>query len=133
MDYEEFYSLWKEPVTFEVEVIEAKYCRAYHKKGEKFQFSWNTPEGMCGEAFVGMYPVLFSLRLEGDMRLLGSEVKNERVYTCPSKVVKFIIRAVEQCNLCGKKENLENFEIIVGDRTRTIRLCPQCREKYGRR
>lgn len=76
MNYDEFHKLWREPVRFEVEVVEVtSACRAAHKKGEKFVFSWNTPEGMCGEAFVGMYPVLFSLRIGGDMTLLGAEEK----------------------------------------------------------
>lgn len=131
MDKYTFYEKWKEPVLFEVEVIEAKYCRANHKKGEKFTFDWNTPKGLCGESFVGMYPLLFSLRVRGDMKLLGSDGSNTRVYTCPSRVVTFKITAVEQCVLCGKREGLEPCEIRVGENRRTYRLCSECTEKYG--
>lgn len=131
MDIYEFYEKWKEPTTFEVEVVEAKYCRAGHNQGEKFTFAWNTPEGLCGEAFVGMYPVLCALRTGGDMRLLGSEEKHTRVYTCPSRVVKFRITACEQCVLCGKREGLKECEIAVGDHSRVYRLCPECAKTYG--
>ena len=131
MEHEELIRIWKESVTFEVEIIEVESaCRAAHKKGEKFVFSWNTPEGMCGEDFVGMYPVLFSLRIGGDMTLLGSEEKNTRVYTCPSRVVKFKITAVEHCPLCGKTDNLSECDVPVGDTTYTLKLCPECRATY---
>lgn len=119
-------------MTFDIEIVEAKFCRAGHKKGQKFQFAWNTPEGMCGESFVGMYPVLFSLRLGGNMELLGDEERNVRVYTCPSRVVRFRITAAEQCPFCGNKENLENCKILLGENVRTFKICPECREKYSR-
>lgn len=133
MDLDEFANLWRESFVFEVEIVEVESaCRALHKKGEKFTFSWNTPEGMCGEAFVGMYPVLFSLRVGGDMTLLGSEEKKMRVYTCPSRVVTFKITAEEQCPFCGSKEGLEECEILVGEKLRVLNVCPQCRRSYSR-
>ena len=131
MKYEEFYSLWKEPVLFEVEVVEARYCRAEHKKGDTYLFSWNTPEGLCGEAFVGMYPLLFSLRTGGDMTLLSSDTKNVKIYTCPSRVVRFKITASEQCCLCGNKESLEKCKVSVGEKTKMLKLCSECRLKYS--
>lgn len=132
MNFEEFDNLWKESVTFEVEIVEVKSaCRAAHNPGEKFVFSWSTPEGMCGEAFVGMYPVLFSLRINGDMTLLGSEEKNVRVYTCPSRVVKFKIKAVEHCPFCGTTKELESCKVLVGENLYTLTLCPECKTKYG--
>ncbi|MGC1120534.1 MAG: TIGR04076 family protein [Candidatus Methanofastidiosia archaeon] len=110
MDYEEFYSLWREPVTFRVEILEARYFRAEHRKGEQFIFSWNTPREMCGEAFVGMYPLLVSLRTGGDMTLLGSDEPRVRVYTCPSRVVKFKIEAVDKCPLYGNTKDLTKLQ-----------------------
>lgn len=131
MNYDELHALWREPVRFEIDVLAvASACRANHKKGEKFVFSWNTPEGLCGEAFVGMYPLLFSLRVDGDMTLLGAEEKNKRVYTCPSRVVKFAITAVEQCPLCGTKGPLEKCDIPVGERFHRLTICPECRDKW---
>jgi uncharacterized repeat protein (TIGR04076 family) len=133
MDHDEFLTLWREPLLFEVEIVDvASACRAAHRKGEKFTFSWNTPEGMCGEAFVGMYPVLFSLQVGGDMTLLGSEDNNVRVYTCPSRVVQFKITASEQCPFCGSREGLEKCEILVGDTPHGFKVCPQCRITYSR-
>ncbi|TRO55244.1 hypothetical protein E2P64_07400 [Candidatus Bathyarchaeota archaeon] len=64
--------LWQEPVQFNITVVKEGACRADHHLGETFEFSWKTPEGMCPESFVGMYPLLQSLRVLGDMRELGS-------------------------------------------------------------
>ena len=131
MDFSEFDTIWREPVTFEVEVIEVKSaCRAEHKEGERFTFSWRTPEGMCGEAFVGMYPVIFSLRVGGNMKLLGSEHENIRVCNCPGRVVQFKIEAVEQCPLCGNRNDLEPCEILIEETPYTFKICPKCRVKY---
>jgi uncharacterized repeat protein (TIGR04076 family) len=132
MDFDEFVKLWKEPVRFEVEIVEvASACRAEHEKGQKFTFDWNTPQGICGESFVGMYPVLFALRVGGDMQMLGSPDKNTRVYTCPSRVVKFRIAAREQCSLYGSTQELESCLITVGDSPMIVKVCSQCREIHG--
>ncbi|MGC1120298.1 MAG: TIGR04076 family protein [Candidatus Methanofastidiosia archaeon] len=132
MNFDEFAKVWKEPMIFEVEIVEvASACRAEHKKGQTFTFDWNTPQGVCGESFVGMYPILFSLRVGGDMQMLGSPDKNTRVYTCPSRVVKFRITAREQCSLCGSTEELESCLITVGDSRMNLKVCSQCRRKHG--
>ncbi|MBU7024413.1 MAG: TIGR04076 family protein [Theionarchaea archaeon] len=132
MDFDEFAKLWREPVKFEVEIVEvASACRAEHKKGQTFTFDWNTPQGVCGESFVGMYPLLFALRVGGDMQMLGSPDKNMRVYTCPSRVVKFKIAAREQCSLCGGTEELESCLITVGGSPMKLKVCSQCKRVYG--
>jgi uncharacterized repeat protein (TIGR04076 family) len=131
--------LWKEPVAYIVSVVKEGYCRANHKQGETFEFMWNTPEGLCGEAFVGMYPILHSLRTHGDMRELGdstrSPSRNIRIYTCPSRVVQFRIEARYQCNLCGATLPIEDAEIrgyqlVNPEANIRIRICRDCHEKY---
>jgi uncharacterized repeat protein (TIGR04076 family) len=128
--------LWHEPVKFKVEIVKDGNCRANHKKGQVFEFDWCTPEGMCGESFVGMYPVLHSLRVFGDMRELGSPQRNIRVYNCPGRVIQFEIEATYRCNLCGcelpivdgevKSNRLENQEQNLW-----VRVCSDCAEKYS--
>lgn len=127
--------LWHEPVSFKVEIVKDGNCRADHKKGQVFKFDWNTPEGMCGESFVGMYPVLHSLRVFGDMRELGSPERNIRVYTCPSRVIQFRIEATHNCNLCGKNLPIEDGEVVskrIEDKEDNlwIRVCSKCFEKH---
>ncbi|MBU7013376.1 MAG: TIGR04076 family protein [Theionarchaea archaeon] len=132
MDFDEFVKLWKEPIKFEVEILEvASACRAQHEKGQTFTFDWNTPKGICGESFAGMYPILFALRTGGDMQMLGSPNRNSRVYTCPSRVVKFRITAWEQCPLCGSKEELECSPFSVGTSLMNLKVCPECRRIHG--
>ncbi|MFX0078072.1 MAG: TIGR04076 family protein [Candidatus Hermodarchaeota archaeon] len=125
----------REPVQYRVTVIEEGNCRAAHKKGETFEFDWKTPEGFCPESFVGMYPILHSLRVMGDMRELGSTHRNVRIYNCPSRVIKFQIEAIYRCNLCGRKlslddtgafgQKLENPEANIN-----VRICPDCYEEH---
>ncbi len=126
---------WHEPVSFKVEVIKDGNCRADHKKGKVFTFDWHTPEGLCGESFVGMYPLLQSLRVLGDMRELGSSKRNERIYTCPSRVIQFRVEAVYRCNLCGNNLPIKNGEIIAKkienkESDLWFRVCSDCFEKH---
>lgn len=127
--------LWHEPVSFRVEVVKDGNCRADHKKGQVFTFDWCTPEGLCGESFVGMYPLLHSLRVLGDMRELGSPERNVRIYTCPSRVVQFRIEADYKCNLCGKTFAIKKGEIVAKrienrENNLWVRVCPDCFKKY---
>ena len=86
---------------FQLEVIEVddrglpinRACRAAHRKGQRWSFDWHTPSGLCGEVYAGLYPLLVALRVGGDMRELGSTEPNRRVYTCPSRVVRFRLSA----------------------------------------
>jgi len=94
---------WEEPVSYTVTVIADGTCRAGHEVGQSFEFSWRSPEGLCTESLVGMYPILHSMRIFGDMRELGSPERNVRVYGCPSQEIKFKIEAFYKCNLCGKQ------------------------------
>jgi uncharacterized repeat protein (TIGR04076 family) len=98
---------WYEPLRFEINVIELKSaCRVNHVVGEKFEAEYRTPHnGMCGEAYVGMYPLLYAMRVNGDMRQLGKKEKFETTYYCPSHVVQFSIRGFPKCNNCGKDVN----------------------------
>ncbi len=128
-------ALWKEPVSFKVTVVQEGNCRAGHKEGEVFEFSWRSPEGICSESFVGMYPVLHALRLRGDMRELGSPTRNVRVYTCPSRVIRFKIEATYHCHLCNQPLQIRDGEIIEHrlenkEQNLHVRVCPDCYNKY---
>jgi uncharacterized repeat protein (TIGR04076 family) len=90
-DEEQYYSLindpvprviFHEPVNFTVTVQEAKgECRAGHRPGDKWEFSWCTPVGMCGSAYHAMYPVLHGLMLTSG-RYDGPAAK-ETLVACP--------------------------------------------------
>jgi uncharacterized repeat protein (TIGR04076 family) len=126
---------WNEPVRFTIDIVKDGNCRAGHKAGQEFAFEWNTPEGICSEAFVGMYPVLHSLRVLGDMRELGSDKRNERIYTCPSRVIQFSIVAHYGCNICGSELNIVDGEIRSKrlenpDENLWVRVCDNCFDKY---
>lgn len=127
---------WHEPVTFKVRVVKEGNCRASHKEGQVFTFDWCTPEGMCGESFVGMYPVLHSLRVLGDMRELGSAHRNIRIYNCPSRVIQFEITATYKCNLCGrdlviKDGEVQSHRLENQEENLWVRVCPACAEEYS--
>lgn len=127
---------WHEPVAFTVSVVKEGSCRASHKKGQVFHFDWCTPEGMCGESFVGMYPVLHSLRVFGDMRELGSSQRHVRVYNCPGRVIQFEIKAAYKCNLCGSDLHIEDGKVQSHrlenpGQNLWVRVCPDCAEKYS--
>jgi uncharacterized repeat protein (TIGR04076 family) len=69
----QFYSLFNhpqprlifhEPLIFIVTVQSAKgECRANHKIGDRWEFGWCTPAGLCGSAYHTMYPLLHGLLL----------------------------------------------------------------------
>ena len=127
---------WHEPVRFRASVVKEGNCRASHKEGQVFSFDWCTPEGMCGESFVGMYPLLHSLRVLGDMRELGSPARNTRIYNCPGRVIQFEITATYRCNLCGRDLAIKNGEIQSDrlenpDQNLWVRVCPSCAEDYS--
>ncbi len=129
---------WYEPVSFRVSVVKDGNCRANHKVGQKFDFDWHTPEGLCGESFVGMYPVLHSLRVFGDMRELGSRQRNVRVYNCPARVIQFEISATYKCNLCGQPLLIEDDEIQSHrlenpQENLWVRVCPTCAQKFDKK
>ncbi len=122
---------WFEPVSFKATVIKEGSCRASHKEGELFEFDWRTPLGICSESFVGMYPVLHSLRVYGDMRELGSPERNVRIYNCPSRVIQFRIEATYHCNLCGQAlpiedEEIKSWRLGQGEGNLWVRVCETC-------
>ena len=129
---------WQEPVQFRLTVLNDGNCRAGHKKGETFEFFWNTPEGICSESLVGMYPILQSLRVMGDMRELGSSQRNVRKYKCPSHVIQFQIHAFYCCNLCGSTLPIEKNGTIghrLENKAKKIQLrtCHSCFEKHQKK
>ncbi|MFW9788670.1 MAG: TIGR04076 family protein [Candidatus Thorarchaeota archaeon] len=125
----------QEVVSFRVTIIEDGNCRASHKVGQKFEFSWNSPEGICMESLVGMYPILHSMRVFGDMRELGSPERNMRVYNCPSREIKFKIEALYNCNICGDqlkvhKDGVQSHKLQCTKPEFPLRVCENCYSKY---
>lgn len=127
---------WEEVVAFRVTIIDDGNCRANHKVGERFEFSWRSPEGICTESLVGMYPILHSMRVFGDMRELGSSEPNVRVYNCPSREIKFRIEAVYKCSICGGKleidqDGVKSLQLRCTKPDFPIRVCETCYSNYG--
>ena len=126
---------WEEVVSFRVTVIDEGNCRANHKVGQEFEFSWKSPEGICTESLVGMYPILHSMRVFGDMRELGSSERNVRVYNCPSREIKFKIEANYKCNICGShlqvsQDRVQSLQLQCTKPEFPLRVCKTCYSKY---
>jgi uncharacterized repeat protein (TIGR04076 family) len=122
---------WFEPMRFEIAVIEVKSeCRVNHRVGETFRAEYRTPDvPICGEAYVGMYPLVYAMRLGGDMRNLGKQNPLETTYTCPSGVVRYQIRGIPQCNKCGKAvESLDTLIRILDPYPMDV--CAECQANY---
>lgn len=91
LDEEQYYTLvrgpeprliFHEPVRFVVTVHAAKgECRAGHKVGDRWEFDWCTPAGMCGSAYHTMYPALHGLTLTSG-RYEGPAAE-ETLVSCP--------------------------------------------------
>jgi uncharacterized repeat protein (TIGR04076 family) len=74
--------IFHEPVRFIVTVKNAKgECRASHQPGDKWEFSWCTPAGMCGSAYHAMYPVLHGLMLTSGR--YDGPAAQETLVACP--------------------------------------------------
>jgi uncharacterized repeat protein (TIGR04076 family) len=74
--------IFHEPVSFTVTVQDAKgECRAGHRIGDKWEFAWSTPAGMCGAAYHAMYPALHGLMLTSG-RIEGPAAQ-ETMVACP--------------------------------------------------
>ena len=90
-DEEQYYTLFTdpkphiifhEPVSFIVTVQDAKgECRASHKPGDQWEFSWCTPAGMCGSAYHAMYPDLHGLMLTSGR--YDGPAAQETLISCP--------------------------------------------------
>ena len=122
---------WEEPVSFSITVADDGNCRAGHKMGQKYEFSWRSPEGLCTESLVGMYPVLHSMRVFGDMRELGSSERNVRMYNCPSREIKFRIKASYKCNICGNPlqvsdDGIHSHQLHCKKPEFPLRVCEIC-------
>ena len=122
---------WEEPVSFSVTVVDDGNCRARHEVGQKFEFSWKSLRGLCTESLVGMYPVLHSMRVFGDMRELGSSERNVRVYNCPSREIKFRIEALYKCNICGNplpvdNDGVQSLQLKCTKPEFPLRVCELC-------
>lgn len=76
--------VFHEPVRFVVTVDAAKgECRADHKVGDRWEFAWCTPGGMCGSAYHTMYPALHGLMLTSG-RYEGPAAE-ETLVSCPDE------------------------------------------------
>lgn len=120
---------WFEPMRFVIDVIEVKSaCRVQHQVGEVFHAEYRTPTpAVCGEAYIGMYPLLYAMRIDGDMRQLGKKEKFETTYYCPGRVVKFRIKGIPLCNKCGKE--VESFGVLTKFMLEyPIYVCKHCLE-----
>jgi len=75
--------IFHEPVRFVVTVQAAKGtdCRAGHKVGDRWEFDWCTPAGLCGAAYHALYPVLHGLMLTSG-RYEGPAAE-ETLVSCP--------------------------------------------------
>jgi uncharacterized repeat protein (TIGR04076 family) len=90
-DEEQYYTLvsdpeprliFHEPARFTVTVHAAKgACRAGHEVGDRWEFDWCTPDGLCGSAYHAMYPVLHGLMMTSG-RYDGPAAEGTRV-SCP--------------------------------------------------
>jgi uncharacterized repeat protein (TIGR04076 family) len=92
-DEEQYYTLlsepeprlvFHEPVRFVVTVHAAKgECRVGHRIGDRWEFDWGTPSGLCGSAYHTLYPVLHGLMLTSG-RYDGPAAR-ETLLTCPDE------------------------------------------------
>jgi uncharacterized repeat protein (TIGR04076 family) len=74
--------VFHEPVGFAVTVHQAKgECRAGHEVGDRWEFDWRTPAGICGSAYHALYPVLHGLMLTSG-RYEGPAAR-ESLVSCP--------------------------------------------------
>ncbi|NHI84009.1 MAG: TIGR04076 family protein [Candidatus Thorarchaeota archaeon] len=127
--------IWEEAVAFRVTVVDEGNCRANHRVGQEFEFSWRSPEGICTESLIGMYPILHSMRALGDMRELGSSKRNVKVYSCPSQEIKFRIEALYRCNICGNKlqfdhDGVQSPQLQCTRPEFPLRVCDTCYTNY---
>lgn len=74
--------VFHEPVKFLVNVQSIKgECRAGHQLGDTWEFSWCTPDGICGAAYHAMYPVLHGLMLTSGR--YDGPAAEETLVSCP--------------------------------------------------
>ena len=78
------YLIYHEPVRFSAAVHAAKGdCRAGHKIGDRWEFDWCTPAGLCGSAFHTMYPLLHGLSLTSGR--YNGPATSETLISCPDE------------------------------------------------
>ncbi|RJQ09462.1 MAG: TIGR04076 family protein [Bacillota bacterium] len=89
-----------EPCSFEAEVVSVRggpeNCRCGHEVGDRYSFAYATPEGLCGEFYHHIYPVLHALRNEApatNFRPYSSP--DEVLLYCPSRVVELRIKVIK--------------------------------------
>ncbi len=79
--------IFHEPVRFIVIVHAARgECRAGHTPGDRWEFDWCTPPGLCGSAYHTMYPVLHGLMLSGGS--YQGPAAQETLVSCPDEGTK---------------------------------------------
>ena len=88
----------KEDWRFEVTVTAAKgNCRAGHKVGDCWTFEYGTPEGLCGEAFYTMYPLVHTMRMGADIHNRQDADPDVATCYCPDNAwITFEVRRIWQ-------------------------------------
>ncbi|UCC64810.1 MAG: TIGR04076 family protein [Anaerolineae bacterium] len=75
---------FEEDWRFEVTVTAAKgECRAGHQVGDRWTFEYGMPQGLCGEAFYTMYPLIHAMRLGADVRNREDDDPDVTACCCP--------------------------------------------------
>ncbi len=84
----------REPVTYTLEVLARKDgCRSGLEVGDKWDFQWNTPAGLCPKSILVMFPLTTAIESGGDMRERGGESRNSIRFTCPDGVIEYRLTA----------------------------------------
>jgi uncharacterized repeat protein (TIGR04076 family) len=93
---------YEEDWHFKIEVLKVgkenqpEECRLGLEPGDKFECDYQTPGGFCPTSLIKIFPVLETIRCEGDLRYLGANVAHEMEFICPDGVVKFKISGIKQ-------------------------------------
>ena len=89
---------FEEDWRFEVTVTAAKGdCRAGHKVGDCWTFEYGTPEGLCGEAFYTMYPLVHTMRMGADIHNRQDADPDVATCYCPDNAwITFEVRRIWQ-------------------------------------
>jgi len=80
---------------FTIEVVrvgkenKAEECRLGLEPGDRFECTFETPNGFCPTTFLKLFPVLEVVRCGGDLRNLGASSPTEANLICPDGAVLF--------------------------------------------
>lgn len=72
----------------------AEACRCGHELGDSYTMAYGTPDGLCGELYHRLFPMLEVLRAGGDVSAFEPTGRQDEVLMwCPSRVVRLKVRA----------------------------------------